>query len=405
MFYCNQLVVLVSKVDTSMKQLNYDYIVVHYSEIGLKGKNRPFFQRVLQEQIQRNIPASCSISLKHQRFFVKCNEASDYKGVLSGLNYVFGIAWFAPAYQVESDIKKIETFIKTHGKQILGAAKTFRISASRADKSFLKTSEEIDIILGQKVVDTFGLKVDLKHPDSEVFVNILPRFSLVYTDIHQGIRGLPVGSSGKVLSLFSGGIDSPVASWLMMRRGCKLSYLHFHAFRSVKEIEDSKIDTLFQILASYGGKSTVYFVPFSEFHARILNLNPRYELLLFRRFIVKFAETFAQKKAYGALVMGDSVGQVASQTLPYIGLTDRDVVLPILRPLISSTKEEIIALAKKIGTYEPSIKEYKDCCSIVSAHPTLNPKKRILEELEKKLDLPGLIESTFQNIEERNYGS
>lgn len=403
MFYCNQFLVLVSKVDISMKQLNYDYIVVHYSEIGLKGKNRPFFQRVLQEQIQRKIPSSCSISLEHQRFFVKCKKASDYQEVLSGLDKVFGIAWFAPAYNVESDIKKIETFIKVHGKQLLGTARTFRISASRADKSFLQTSEEIGIILGQKVVDTFGLNVDLKHPDCEVFVDILPEFSLVYTDIHQGLRGLPVGSSGKVLSLFSGGIDSPVASWLMMRRGCKLSYIHFHAFRSAKEITGSKIDTLFHSLALYGGESTVYFVPFSEFHTRILDLNPRYELLLFRRFIVKFAEAFAQQKAYEALVMGDSVGQVASQTLPYIGLTDHDASLPILRPLISYTKEEIIDLAKKIDTYEPSIKEYKDCCSIVSAHPTLNPKKGVLEELEKKIDLPGLIEKTFQHIEERNY--
>jgi len=385
------------------KQPNYNCIVIHYSEIGLKGGNRPFFERVLKENIEKGLPSSCSVSLTHKRLFVECGKLEDYSKTLVSLETVFGIAWFAPAFRIEPSMEAISSFIEKQGKTLLENSNTFRITTTRADKSFSHTSSEIDNTVGQQVVDIFGTKVDLENPDCDIHIEVLPKSVCTYTEKHEGLRGLPVGSSGNVLSLFSGGIDSPVASWLMMRRGCKLSYIHFHALRSAKEITGSKIDTLFQILALYGGKSTVYFVPFSEFHTRILGLNPRYELLLFRRFIVKFAEAFARQKSYEALVMGDSVGQVASQTLPYFKLTDRDVAIPIFRPLISSTKEEIIALAKKINTYEPSIKEYKDCCSIVSAHPTLNPKKGVLEELEKKLDLPGLIKGTMNQVEERTY--
>ncbi len=373
-------------------------IVIHYSEIGLKGGNRPFFERVLKENIERKLPPTCSVSLAQKRLFVECAEETDYSKARDALEKVFGIAWFAGAFRVEPTMEAVSRLIEEKGSILLGKAKTFRITASRADKSFPFTSNEIAEKVGKQVEDLFRRRVELREPGVAIYIEVLPRAVYIFTEKEKGLRGLPAGSSGKVLSLFSGGIDSPVASWLMMRRGCTVDYIHFHALRSREEIKGSKIEKLITTLASFGGNQAVYLVPFSEFHARILDADPRYELLLFRRFIVKLSVELAKKEGHEALVMGDSVGQVASQTLPYLRLTDRDIALPILRPLVGHTKEEITDLARKIGTYEVSIEGYKDCCSIVSAHPTLNPKMNILERLEEKIDLDGIVEKTLGEI-------
>lgn len=386
------------------KKTNDNLVAIHYSEIGLKGGKRPFFERVLRENIQNVIPPTCSVSVAHKRLFVSCEKSGGYAAILKRLGNVFGIAWFASASRIKPTREAISKFIERCGKDILKDAKTFRITSTRVDKSFPLTSSEIENVVGQQVVDRFGIGVDLTRPDRTIYIEVLPESIFIYTEKHEGLRGLPVGSSGRVLSLFSGGIDSPVASWLMMRRGCRADYIHFHALRSSNEIKGSKIEKLLEILTRYGGASTVFFVPFSEFHARILDVDPRYELLLFRRFIIKLSERLAQKRRYEALVMGDSVGQVASQTLPYLRLTDRGISLPILRPLVGHTKEEITALARRIGTYEASIEDYKDCCSIVSAHPTLHPQENVLKQLEKEIDLMGIIKKTIEQTEERTIG-
>lgn len=378
-------------------------ILIHYSEIGLKGQNRPFFQRVLKKQIQQRLPKNTNIELREQRFILRNKNVEELLLSIPRLQNVFGIAWLASAFELKPDIDAIKSFIDTKGGIFLGDAHTFRITAHRADKSFPHTSQEIARVLGQIIVDTYKGKVDLSNPQKEIFVDILPRSAFIYTDVHEGLRGLPVGSSGKVLSLFSGGIDSPVSSWLIMKRGCLPSYIHFHAFRSVKELEGSKIEKLFKILAGFGSPAKVYFIPFSSFQAEILDLNPRYELLLFRRFIVKTAQGLALENGFEALIMGDNLGQVASQTLPYLALTDHDITLPILRPLISYNKEEIITLAKQIKTYEPSIETYKDCCSIVAKHPTLSPDSQKLQGFEKKINLDAIVQRSLKEAEEKEY--
>lgn len=383
--------------------MDFSYIIIHYSEIGLKGGNRPFFQRILQERIESVLPPSCTLTLVSQRYIVRCGDAAATSAILESLNRVFGIAWFSSAFHVNPNIEDIEKGIDEKGRELLGNAKTFRMTTMRADKSFPLTSQGVDERIGERVVKKFGTKVDLARPDKNIHIEIIPKAVYIYAERCEGLRGLPVGSSGKVLSLFSGGIDSPVSTLLMMKRGCECVCIHFHAFRSIEELKGSKVEKLFKIIASYGGPIRVFYVPFFHFHASIVEADPRYELLLFRRFIVKTSEEIARQEGYSALVMGDNLGQVASQTLSYLELTDRDVALPILRPLISHTKEEIIDIAKRFGTYEPSIEDYKDCCSIVSAHPTLEPKHDILEALEKKINSSEIIEKSIQGITERTY--
>jgi len=379
-------------------------ILIHYSEIGLKQGNRTFFQRVLKEHLRRKAPKGTIISLCEQRFVLKNKNMDGLLDSITSLSKIFGVAWLAPTFEIKPDLEIMKKIIQESGNELLADARTFRITASRADKSFRYTSQEIERIIGQAVVDNWRIKVNLSNPDKEIFVEVLPDSIFIYTDVHEGFRGLPVGSSGEVLSLFSGGIDSPVASWLILKRGCLPSYIHFHAFRSAGELQNSKVDKLLNTLAEYGLPFKAYFVPFFDFQTAILNIDPRYELLLFRRFIVKTSERLAKELGSEALVMGDNLGQVASQTLPYLALTDRDISIPILRPLITYTKEEIVDLAKDIGTYEASIEKYKDCCSIVSKHPTLAPDLKKLETFEQDIDLDAIVQKSLGAAEEKTIG-
>jgi len=258
---------------------------------------------------------------------------------------------------------------------------------------------ELENKIGSEISDSFHIEVNLNSPELSVFIEIADD---VYIYFHktQGLRGLPVDVSGNVLSLLSGGIDSPVASYLMMKRGCRVNLIHFHVFSKNTLVNDTKMRHVFESLNKYQGNSRIYLVPYYQFEMEILKaLNTRgHELILFRRFMVRVAERIALQNGFKALVTGDSLGQVASQTLENIAQITKTVSIPIFQPLIAYDKQEIVDLAKKIGTYELSIENYKDCCSIVSSNPRTKANTRRILELEERMNIDKVIEKTLELV-------
>ncbi|MGQ9691011.1 MAG: tRNA uracil 4-sulfurtransferase ThiI, partial [Thermoproteota archaeon] len=266
----------------------------------------------------------------------------------------------------------------------------------RADKNFPVTSLELSRMLGEILVKKIGIKVSLKNPSKKIYAEILNREAYVFTERFRGPGGLPVGSSGTVLSLLSGGIDSPVASYLIIKRGCKVLYLHFHPFQDNTEAENSKVLEIVRKLVPYSGETAVIFVPSYEFQMATVNIPAKYDLVLFRRFMLKVAEKVAEAEKAKGIVTGESLAQVASQTLENIMAISSGLKMPIFRPLIAYDKEEIVNLAKEIGTYELSIKPYKDCCSIIARHPETKVRLEVVEELESRMNMESVVESTLR---------
>jgi thiamine biosynthesis protein ThiI len=232
-----------------------------------------------------------------------------------------------------------------------------------------------------------------------VFVELAGGKAYLYFERIKGLGGLPVGVSGKVLSLLSGGLDSPVAAWLMMKRGCHVDFLHLHALRDAQEVRESKVFEIFRHLSAFCKDSKLFVAPYYKFLEKALNAPIKLELVLFRKFMLKLAEVLAKREGYLGIVTGDSIGQVASQTLRNIWSAQRGLDLPVYRPLLTYDKEEIIRLAKQIGTYELSLKEYKDCCSIIARHPETSSKPEIVQEIWDKLGLDDAVNETLLLIE------
>ncbi len=361
-------------------------IVVHYGEIGIKGKNRDLFEKRLIENIK------CVTEKRVYRRYGKIIVDSDDKRLKKVLSKIPGIEYFSFGYSCNTDLEEIKNCVERIVKE--KSFKTFKISAKRSFKKFPYTSLELNKILGEFVVENFGKKVDLKDPDVTIYVEISEKESFVYMEKTKGVGGLPVGE-GKVVSLLSGGIDSPVASFLMMKRGLEVIFVHF--YRSDKNPE--KIKRIVEILGDYQPKSVLYLVPTELVQKKIVKLIPaKYRMLVYKRFMIKLANVIAEKEKAKALVLGDSIGQVASQTLDNINCVYASSSLPVFSPLIGFNKSEIVDLAKKIGTYEISIQPYEDCCSLLSSpHPETRCKKENIEKLEEKLGL----EEVFKEILDR----
>ena len=373
-----------------------DCIGIHYPEISLKGDNRPYFVRKLRDNTRKALKGeSFSVETLHDRMLVNLTDDSDKTRIASKLRKVFGISHFYFARSCERDMRKMNE----EAAALLGKEKTFKIKSSRAAKDFL-SSPEINKAMGEELEKT-GYVVDLEKPKVTLFIDILKDRALLYTEKIKCPGGLPVGSSGKVAVLFSGGIDSPVAAWHMMKRGCRPVYVHFYALRNAEEVKTSKIGELVRKLSEYSNTARLYIVPYDLFAVSVVGRN---ELILFRRFMNRIAEKISQKENAKALVTGESVGQVASQTLDNIAASDEVVTMPILRPLVGMNKDEIIEKAILIGTYEASIKEYKDCCSIIAVHPKTRAKLGEIKEDEGKLNMDELIEKTLERAEIVVYG-
>ncbi len=361
--------------------------VAHYSEVALKGNNRPEFVRALRRSINTAL-SGLEHSLVHSggRFIVEV-DASREEGA-ARLSHVFGIAWFAPVEVVPQDYGKILEAVLDAGRAT--PAQTFKISPRRSDKTFPMRSQELAAKLGAEVAKVTGMAVDLSAPERSIHVDIFPGSALVYSERSRGLGGLPLGTAGRVMHLFSGGIDSPVAAWLMMKRGARPVYLHFYLAPTPRAAVESKITRLVKCLSAYEGKSTL-LVPFADYQLATAGVPGELEPCLFRRFMRMTAEALAPRFGASAISTGDSLSQAASQTLWNIASFDEGSSIPILRPLLTYDKDEIVALARRIGTFDLSLEEYKDCCAMITKHPRTRVKGAVLSEYVARFGLQDLV--------------
>jgi thiamine biosynthesis protein ThiI len=362
--------------------------VAHYSEVALKGNNRPEFVRALRRGINRSLSGlEHSVAYSEGRFMI--DAAADEVEVARRLSKVFGISWFAPVRVVAAGYPEILREVLSSSAS--SGARTFKVAVRRADKAFPLGSQELASRLGAEVVKATGKAVDLSHPELSIHVDVLKGNALVYSDRSKGPGGLPLGTAGRVMLLFSGGIDSPVAAWLLMKRGTRPVYLHFYLAPTPQTAVESKITRLVKVLSAYEGKSTLVLVPFAEYQLATTGIPSGLEPSLFRRFMRMTAEALAPRFDAKAVSTGDSLSQAASQTLWNIAASDEGSTLPVLRPLLTYDKDEIITLARRIGTYDLSLEEYKDCCAIITRHPKTRVKGKELSEQVDRLGLRGLV--------------
>lgn len=377
-----------------------NFVICHYAEIGLKGKNRKFFEEKLVENIKRALPARCFESVRRisGRILVKLINEGDEKEkeIKNSLKDVFGIAYFAFAISCEQKIGAI----KKKAVEILKEEKfkTFRIETKRGKKDFLLNSQQINEQVGAEVVKKLKKKVKLKNPSITCFIEIVEKYVFLYLKKIKGPGGLPVSVSGKALSLLSGGIDSPVASFYGQRRGIKITFLHFTSFPFTRQSSVEKVKKIVEILNRFQFQAKLHLVPFTEIQKEILlKTEAKLRVILYRRFMFRIAEVLAKKVRAKALITGESVGQVASQTLGNIGVIGEVVKLPVLRPLIGMDKEDIINKAKELGTFEVSILPGEDCCQrFLPKHPETNADLAEVKREEKKLNVEKLIKEAIK---------
>jgi len=361
--------------------------LIHFGELSLKGKNRNVFIDQLISNIERKTDGK--ITKYRDRLFLD-------GGNPELLCYVYGISWYSKAIKIKKDLNEIINYVLLLVEKNLVGTKTFGVHVKRADKSFKPDSQELSSELGKLIKDRFNLSVNLKKPDLNISVEVAEDVFIHLNKI-KGLGGMPVGNGGRILSLLSGGIDSPVASCQMIKRGADVDFLHFHALSSNEKVLDSKIIDLAKIIANFQGNSVLYIVSYNEFQKEIFKhkIKKGYELVLFRRFIIKFAEFLAEKESYQAICTGDSLSQVASQTIENIASVMCNLSIPVFQPLISMDKLEIIELSKKIGSYKTSIKKYKECCSLMSKNPKTRTKKSIISIYEEKINFDKIVKNTY----------
>ncbi len=377
------------------------YLIHYGSEIGLKGKNRADFIRRLQQNLRRQLGVR-RVEHLMGRLVVE-DERTDLD-----FARVFGVAWWAEAVAVAPEMQAItaEAVRQAQNHPLAGQRPTFAVRASRADKTFPRTSIQIEREVGAAVVAATGWPVDLTRPQVTIHIEVAPGRVFLFSRRHEGHHGLPVGSSGKVLGLFSGGIDSVIAAWLLARRGAMVELVHFHAFAAARYAHAEKTGRLAAMLGAYIPGLKVHYVPYHLFQVATAGLgrrNQRYELVVFRRFMARVAERLAQQRHAQALFTGDSLGQVASQTIENLTLVDRAVSLPIFRPLVAWNKQEIIDLGERLGFYAVAKQPYKDCCSIISTHPATRARAEAVERMEAALQIERLVEETLAEVETLTY--
>ena len=371
-----------------------EIIVIHYHEIALKGDNRPMFVRRLVNNIRL---ATGDLGLSRVltprgRILLQLKEKISWSILNERLSGVFGIANYAPAFRCPPLPEAMEQLINRllESRQF----ESFRIAARRADKHYPMTSMEMNARFGRKVQELKPVRVDLENPELTIHVEVLDREALIYLEKKTGAGGLPVGVSGHLLSLISGGIDSPVASYYMMKRGCTLAFIHFHSHPLQSKASQEKVEDLVQHLTRHQNHSRLYMVAFGEIQQKIvLTVPPPYRVVLYRRLMMRIAEETAALEQARGLVTGESLGQVASQTLENLTVIQATTDLPLLRPLIGLDKEEITRKARQIGTFETSIIPDQDCCRLfIPAHPAVRTKLNEIEKTEQDLDIPGLVQ-------------
>ncbi len=378
-------------------------IIIRYCEIHLKGKNRGYFEKMLKENIKRSLKEiNCTLNVLHSRYVIEDFDEFDYDIIADKLKKIAGIHTFSKALVVENDFEQI---VNASNELLAEKEGTFKVITNRADKTFTPNSMETSRILGGRLLSKFGgkIKVDVKSPSFCLYVDIREDGkTFVYTDVENGLSGMPVGSSGKGLLLISGGIDSPVAGYLTCKRGMKIDCLHFHSFPYTGEAAKEKVIDLTRKIGEYNGGINLYIVSFTHIQEAIHKHCPEeFMITLMRRFMMRIAERLANRLGGQAIITGESLGQVASQTIESITSSNSVIEgMPVLRPLIMFDKLDIIEISRKIDTYETSILPYEDCCTVfLPKYPAIKPNLERVKKAEAKLDVEGLIEEAMKNIE------
>lgn len=381
-----------------------DLILLKYGEIALKGLNKPLFERKLTDNIKSRLDKIGKFSVRRAQstIYVDPLEKADMHEAVSVLKKVFGIVNICPVVKCEKDLESIAETVIQCVRDNKTTEKTFKIEAKREDKTFPLNSPQICMELGGRVLDAFDdLSVDVHNPDMVVNVEIRQQ-AYVYTGRERGAGGMPVGTNGRASILLSGGIDSPVAGYMIAKRGVELEAVHFHSHPYTSDRAKEKVIDLAKIMAGYCGKIKLHIVPFTQIQLDIIEKCPEnYLTVIMRRIMMRIAEKISVREKSSALITGESIGQVASQTMESLVCTDNAVSQPVFRPLIGMDKEEIVTVSKKIGTYETSILPYEDCCTIfVPKHPKTKPQLSEIIEAEKALEnIDELIADAIENEE------
>ena len=376
-------------------------IIIRYCEIHLKGKNRGFFEKLLKENIKNSLKEiKHEFVPMHSRYLITNFDEFDLPIIEEKLKKIPGIHTYSVAEVVENNLEQIIDACINVCKEKSG---TFKVVCNRADKNFSPNSVESAIIIGGKILNAYpNLKVNVKEPNFYVYADIREDGkTFVYSDVTHCISGMPVGSSGKGLLLISGGIDSPVAGYLTTKRGMKIDALHFHSYPYTSELAKNKVIELSKKVAEYNGGLNLYVVSFTKIQEEIhKNCPEEFMITLMRRFMMRIAQRLSIKLKDQAIITGESLGQVASQTIESITSSNSVVTMPGLRPLIMFDKLDIIEISKRIDTYDTSILPYEDCCTVfLPKYPSIKPNLEKVIKAESNLDVEGLIEQAMDSIE------
>lgn len=386
-------------------------LMIKYGEIALKGMNKPYFERVLMERIRKAVKdySDASVWRYEGVVFARTSDSEKLPEMAKEISKVFGVSTVSIAAEVESDPETIFSDAAEYMKEIRKEQniRTFKVEAKRSNKQFPIISPDIARKAGGSILKAcnddpeYPLKVDVHNPDCMLFVDVRRDKTYIYHDKMAGFGGLPLGTNGKGLVLLSGGIDSPVASWMMAKRGMNIEAIHFHSYPFTSDRAKEKVLDLARILSGYCGRIKVHCINLLEIQQAINENCPEEQMtILSRRFMMKIAERLAGEVKADVLITGENIGQVASQTVQGLVVTDNAVEIPVMRPLIAMDKVDIMEIAQKIGTFETSIQPFEDCCTVfLPKHPSTKPKLESIVESEKHLDVEALIENAMSGIE------
>ena len=381
-----------------------EVIMVKYGEIALKGLNKHTFEDMLIRNIKRRLKkcGEFDYSRKQSTVYIKpLNDDADIDGAIENLKPIFGIAAIQRSAQLPKNWDEIVSLGMPYLKDVLDGVRTFKVDAKRSDKSFPMKTPDLQRELGGAILSAYPhLKVDVHNPDITVILEIRDTHAFINAEKIAGQGGIPVGSSGSALLLLSGGIDSPVAAYMMAKRGLNVDAIHFQSPPYTSERALMKVEELCEKLTPYCGDIRFYCVPFTEIQEALRDNCPEeYFTVIMRRLMMKIANMICAKKEYKALITGESVGQVASQTLMAIACTDKASDVPVFRPVIGMDKKEIVEIARRIDTFETSILPYEDCCTVFTPkHPKTKPVISEVEEAEARFDFAPLIEKAVNEI-------
>lgn len=381
--------------------------IVRCGEVALKGMNKPYFERMLAERIRKLLKRKFEdfeVKRHEGLIFVRANKQYKKAEIIKEISKVFGVASISPAMEAESNLDAIGEAAVAYMKDVMEerGIQTFKVKAKRADKNFPVQSPEIGRIIGAKVlIGCKVLKVDVNQPDCLLFVDVRQDKSYIYQDKIPGFGGLPLGTNGKGMTLLSGGIDSPVATWMMAKRGMLIEAVHFHSYPYTSQRAQEKVEELARIVATYCGRFKMHVINLLPIQEQIVQNCPEEETtILVRRFMMRIAERIARETGCGMLITGENLGQVASQTAEALVVTDASVQMPVMRPLIAMDKVDIMDKAREIGTYETSIQPYEDCCTVfLPKHPATKPKLDRILQSESRLDCEKLIDDAVSSKE------